>query len=150
MIRVTLEYAGYALHMVKNCDLENVWLRRHDDEATLKVAKTAFLVSEVRKSIERANRKAAEVFDHLYQQAIDMGAHPNERAVTGNMDIVSAGSDEEWRQIYLHRPGLQLDYALKVTARAGVCALEVLQEAFGPRFELLGVRYKILDLRKGL
>jgi uncharacterized protein (DUF433 family) len=45
----------------------------------------------------------------LYQQAIDMGGHPNERAITGNMDIVEADGRKEFRQIYLHRDGIQLD-----------------------------------------
>ena len=150
MVRIALEYAGYALHIAKTPGLEDVWLRRHDNDAALGKAKAEFLVSKVRTTIASANRKAAQVFDLLYQQAIDMGAHPNERAVTGNMAIVDYEGGQEWRQVYLHGDGIQIDLALKVVARAGVCILEISQEAFPARFELLGVRYKILELRKGL
>jgi hypothetical protein len=96
------------------------------------------------------NRHAAKVFDSLYQRSIDFGGHPNERSVTGNMRLVKLEGRTEFQQVYLHDDSLMLDHGLKTTAQAGVCALEILQEVFTARFELLGVRVKLLDLRRGL
>lgn len=56
----------------------------------------------------------------------------------------------EYEQLYLHGDGLQLDHALRTVMQAGVCALEILQEVFPGRFELLGVRADLLHLRQGL
>lgn len=145
-----LGVAGYALHIAKNEPLAHVWLNRHDDDDSLAKAKTAFRVSEIRRTIDSANKKALEVFDLLYQQAIDMGGHANERAISGSLDIVDGEHGKEFRQQLIHGDGLAMEHALLSCARAGVCALEILQEAFPGRFELLGVRHRILDLRKGL
>ena len=150
MIRACLECAGYSLHMSKASGADLIWLSRHDGDAEMKAAKDVFKVAKVRATISSCNRKAGEVFDLLYQTSIDLGAHPNERAVTGSMDIVECGDRVEMRQIYMHGDGIQLDYALKSAARAGVCALEILQEVFAARFEILGVRSELLTLRAGL
>jgi hypothetical protein len=149
-IRVCIEYAGYALHIDKTPGLDEIWLRRHDDETARNTAKGAFQIGKIRPTIEKANRHAAKVFDELYERAIDFGAHPNERSITGNLRITDLDDRTSYEQIYLHDDGPPLIHALKSTAQAGVCALEIFQEIFGPRFELLGVRAEVLELRKGL
>lgn len=149
-IRSCLEYAGYALHIHKNADLGEKWLKRHDDESTMKAVKSEFTVSNIRTTIGKANQQAAKVFEELYQRAIDFGAHPNERSVTSNLAIKEQEGRKELQQIYLHGDSLALDHGLKTTAQTGVCALEILREVFPERFELLGIQAELLALRKGL
>ena len=79
-----------------------------------------------------------------------MSYDPNEQSVTGSLVINEQNDRKEFLQIYLHGDGLMLDHALKTTAQSGVAALEILQEVFAARFELLGVRAELLELRKGL
>jgi hypothetical protein len=43
-----------------------------------------------------------------------------------------------------------MQYGLKTTAQAGICVLQIFQDVFKARFELLGVRAEVLQLRKGL
>lgn len=149
-IRVCLEYAGYALHIHKNSGLAEMWLRRHDDEAGKKAVRNEFKVSNVRATIEKANRNTAKVFDELYERAIDFGGHPNERSITGSLSVIDLGDRKSYNSIYLHGDGLPLVHTLKTTAQTGVCALEILQGAFPERFELLGVRANLMELCKGL
>ncbi len=124
--------------------------KRHDDEAAMKAVKREFTVSNIRVTIGKANQHAAKVFDELYQRTIDFGAHPNERSITGSLAIIEQNDRKEFQQMYLHGDGLTLDHALKTTAQTGLCALEIFQEVFAARFELLGVRTELLELRKGL
>jgi hypothetical protein len=149
-IRTALEYAGYACHIHTNRGLDEVWLRRHDDAVAMKIVKQEFRISNVRATIMRLNQHTAKIFDELYQRTIDFGAHPNERAVTSSMIIKDHDDRKELQQIYLHGDGPILDHGLKTTAQAGVCALEIFQEVFAARFEILGVRAEILQLRQGL
>jgi len=149
-IRVCLEYAGYALYIHRNSELAETWLRRHDDESAKNAVRNEFKVSNVRATIEKANRHTAKVFDKLYNRAIDFGGHPNEQAITSSLKITDLGDRKLYESIYLHEEGLALDHALKTTAQTGVCALEILKEVFPERFELLGVRAALLELRKGL
>lgn len=148
--RTCIEIAGYALHIHKNPALGEIWLKRHDDAASKKASKNQFTPTAVRGTIEKANRKAAEVYAYLYQLSIDLGAHPNERSLTRNMRITKSEDGSLHEQVLLHGDGLYLDHGLKTVAQAGVCALEIFQEIFGPRFELLGVRSRLLHLRQGL
>jgi hypothetical protein len=150
-LRACVEYAGYALHIHKHPGLDEKWLRRHDDDATLKAVREEFKVRNVRETIEAANRDTARVFDELYNRSLDFGGHPNERAVTTNLLLVDEeDGGKRFSAIYLHEDGLQLRHALKTTAQVGVCALDILCEVFPERFELLGVRADLIRLRRGL
>jgi hypothetical protein len=150
MNRALLEYAAYALHLHRNADVRIIWLDRHKDAASMEASRNALSHNKVKKTIEAANQHAAERFETLYQGAIDFGAHPNERSVTGNMKIV----EDEGRRVMLaimqHGDGPQLDAALVGTARCGMCALEILQGAFNARFELLGINAAMREVRSGL
>jgi hypothetical protein len=149
-IRVCLEYAGYALYIHKNPKLAEMWLKRHDSDAATKAVKNKFKVANVRATIEKANKHTAKVFAELYERAIDFGGHPNERSITGSLKITDLGDRKSFDSLYLHGNGLEMDHALRTTAQTGVCALVILQEAFPERFELLGVRAALMELRKGL
>lgn len=150
LVRTCLEYAAYALFIDNEPNAAEIWLNRHNSAEARQAVVKAFQVGPLRKAIEKRNRKAAEVFTLLYDRAIDHGGHPNERAVTSSLQIKEHPDRREFVQQYLHGDGPQLDFALKTVAQAGVCALEILQEIFAARFELLGVRASLLDLRRGL
>lgn len=150
MLRSSLEYAGYALHIHANPPLAEVWLRRHDDDACTRANKDAFAIRRVRESIHDASERLALVYDTLYQRTIDFGAHPNEQGVSINVVVKEQASRRIIEQVYLHGDGPALDYGLRTTAQAGICALEILQEAFKARFEVLGVRAELVELRQGL
>lgn len=150
LVRTTLECAGYALFIHETPETAETWLRRHDDDTSKKLVRDTFTVGAVRSVIGKKNRNAGEVFATLYERAVDFGGHPNERAVTGNLTITERDDRREYEQLYLHGNGLHLDHALRTVMQAGVCALEILQEAFPARFELLGARADLLHLRQGL
>jgi hypothetical protein len=86
--RSMLEFAAYALHMHRDPTLEEVWLNRLTDDASLKKQKKAFHHVDVLASVKAANRHARDRFENLYQRTIDFGGHPNERSVTGNLKMV--------------------------------------------------------------
>jgi hypothetical protein len=150
MNRAVLEYAAYALHLHRNADARMIWLDRHKDAASMDASRNALSHNKVKKTIEAANQNAAERFEKLYQWAIDFGAHPNERSVTGNMKFVEGEGRREMLAIMQHGDGPQLDAALVGTARCGMCALEILQVVFNGRFEILGVNATMREVRRGL
>ena len=116
----------------------------------MEASKNALAHNKVKKTVEAVNQHAGKRFEDLYQWAIDFGAHPNERSVTGNMAIVEGEERREMLTIMQHGNGPALDSALVGTARCGMCSLEILQGIFNPRFELLGINAAMLELRKGL
>ena len=151
LIRAMLEASAYSLHIEKNSNLAEVWLRRHDDEAARGAVLKAFSMAKLIGTIRSCDCDGADRFIRFYQEAIDFGAHPNERAVTGSLTVTEDdGSSLRYEQQLLHGDGNALEHGLISVARAGLCSLEVLQCAFPARFEILGVRHRILELRNGL
>jgi hypothetical protein len=146
--RSVLEYAAYAVHINRNTSLGDVWLDRHVDEAGLKASKRAFQHVAVVDSVKAANRHAAERFETIYQRTIDFGGHPNERSVTANIKVTEELDRRQMLAILLHGDGVQLDMALKTVAQCGMIALELLETIYGAKFQLLGIKAAMLDLRR--
>jgi hypothetical protein len=150
MNRAALEFAAYALHIFRNPDFGMVWLNRHQDEASMRAARTAFSHREVQTTVAAVNQHAGERFEQLYQRTVDFGGHPNERSVTSNMSMIEEPDRRVMLAVFLHADGPALDMALKTTAQCGVCSLEILQGVFNALFEILGVNAAMLELRRGL
>src|SRR5215472_11081810 len=148
--RSVLEYAAYAVHINRNSSLGKAWLDRHQDEDGMKASKKAFQHVAVLESVTAANRHAAERFETMYQWTIDFGGHPNERAVTANTKMTKEPERREMLAILQHGDGPQLNMALKTTARCGMIALELIETIYSAKFELLGIKAAMLDLRTGL
>ena len=147
MIRACLEYAGYGLHMDRNHALVGTFLRRGDSQDAKNAVRRSFHITQVRQTIENANQDVGQVFHWLYENSIDLGAHPNELSLLGSLELGAPGSV---RSKYFHADGTALDLALKSSAQTGVCALDVLREVFKQRFALLGVSADLDALRQGL
>jgi hypothetical protein len=146
--RSVLEYAAYAVHINRAPSLAKVWLDRHQDEASKRASRRAFKHVAVMEAVKAANRHAAERFEIIYQRTIDFGGHPNERAVTGNMKMIEEPDRREMLAILLHKDGVQLDAGLKTTAQCGMIALELFETIYGAKFELLGIKAAMLDIRQ--
>jgi hypothetical protein len=148
--RFLVRFADKEKPVYREPDLGVVWLNRHQDAASMEVARSAFSHRKVQRTVTAANRQAGQRFETLYQRAIDFGGHPNERSVTGNMSMIEEPDRRLMLGIFLHADGPAFDMALKTTAQCGVCSLEILQGVFSALFELLGVNAAMLELRKGL
>ncbi len=148
--RAMLENAAYAAHIHCNPALAMVWLDRHQSDAAMKASRKAFRHEDVAASVTAANRDAGKRFEDMYQLLIDLGGHPNERSVTGNMGIIEEADRRVMLAIMQHGDGVHLDLALKTVARCGMISLEMLEIIYGAKFVLLGIKAAMLELRKGL
>lgn len=148
--RVQLEDAGMAVHLHRDRTLEEIWLRRNDSPAAERKQRDACAIHLVIKAVKAANRHAGDRFEKLYKEAIDFGAHPNQRAVTAHLKTERQPDRLTMNAIMQHGDGLQLDYGLKFAALCGVVCLEMLEVPFKAKFTLLGISQAILALRKGL
>jgi hypothetical protein len=148
--RAMLEYGAYAVHIHRDPALGKVWLDRHQDPVSMEAQKNAFSHRKVVASVTAANQHAGKRFEEMYQRTIDFGGHPNERSVTGNMKLVEEPDRRVMLAIMQHGDGVQLDSALKTAAQCGMISLEMLEVIYSAKFELLGIRAAMLELRKKL
>jgi hypothetical protein len=98
LLRSCLEYSGYALLIHKEPNLAIVWLRRHQDEDTFRGLRKQFLAIKVARVIQSTDPRLGDLYNELYDRAIDFGGHPNAKGVTASM----TRDEDSYLAIYLH------------------------------------------------
>ncbi len=150
VLRSCLEYGLYALHTTENSDLAVVWLRRHDNDESLRKVRQEFRHARVMKSLLDRDRELHGDLSRLYERTIDFGAHPNERALSSSATKRIDGDEVVIRNQILHKDSSALDHALVTTAQVGLGSLRVFRLIFRERFDLLGLGDTIEELGRVL
>jgi hypothetical protein len=130
MVRACLEAAAYSVHLHGDPVLTEAWLRRHEPDGMKAFKQNKFSQTAVRQSIERHDPELSALFGELYQQAIDLGAHPNERGLSANAKLVPHPEGKQFLMIYLHENGPQLRLGLHAALEAGAAAVAMLRLVF--------------------
>lgn len=148
MIRSVLEYAGYGLTIFADPTLERVFTDRHLGADEMKRQKEAFKISAVRATVEGFDKKLATVFNDLYQRSIDFGGHPNPHGMFSAMSLDAKDEELAGLTTYaISSDPTAITHALKSVAQAGMMGLMIAQHVFRAKFELLGIRDEIDELR---
>ncbi|MCE5269814.1 hypothetical protein LLH00_00845 [bacterium] len=146
-LRACLEFSLYALHIKNNPGYDEIWLRRHDNGDSIKDVRQKFRYQFLINTLELVDAALCPDVKQLYERCIDFGAHPNERSVTGSMQMEQQSGGLRLDQKYLHGDSIELDHALKTTAEIGLGSLLIFQHIFIHRFELLSLDIKLNKLR---
>lgn len=151
LLRVCLEYGGYAYYVGTDIKRWERWMSRHDARSRSQEDKwrKEFSHGNVIRAIKAADNSLATNYQYLYNQAIDFGAHPNERGMSFGTELEDINDGgRHFRTLYLHRDGFPLDFALRTTAQVGICILKIAQIIYPLRSELSGVRFQLETLAK--
>ena len=148
LLRLCLEHAAYGFYIGSDADRTECWLRRGDGDAHRKVVRKEFHNDKIKAHIEATAPVMANQFDWLYNQTIEYGAHPNEAGYLLNSTIDKNENDDvKIDTIYLHADDLQLGMGLKNAGQAGLRALHLMQLLYPERYELLGIRSELEEVR---
>lgn len=150
LLRSVLEYALYGFYIDRNAGSGEVWLRRHDDDASMKAMKNTFKVSSLMSALASASDKDAEVAQKLYERTIDFGGHPNKRAISQSLRLGKVEGGVRYDITYLHGPSLEMAHGLKTLAQVGTSALSIFRHLFKERFDLLGLTPRLDALKAQL
>jgi hypothetical protein len=148
MMRSCLEYAGYGLVIFNDPTLEAVFSSRHISATDMAAQKAAFRISEVKKVIESFDKKLADLFGIFYERAIDFGGHPNPHATFSTMSMPDPNPDNSLTMYAMVTDKTNLRHAMKSVAQVGLTALFIFQHIWKPKFELLGIRAEMNQLRQ--
>jgi len=148
MMRSVLEYAGYALLIFDDPNLQSVFMDRHQGEKDMKLHKAEFNVGEVRAVLARFDGKLDENFGIFYQRTIDFGGHPNPHATFSAMRLDERNGETGITALALSADLKAVTHALKSVAQIGLTVLYIFQHVFTAKFELLGIRAEIEALRR--
>jgi hypothetical protein len=128
----------------------DVWLCRHDDSESMSNIKREFTTAQIMATLQAKDASLHSKIKILYDRSIDYGAHPNERAVTSNLQIDDELEPKRYSNIYCHGDGHALEHALMSAARIGLGGLLIFRLIFPDRFALLNVSERIDQLRQSL
>lgn len=148
MMRSCLEYAGYALAIKDTPTLQELFLKRHVDDATKRKQKAKFTITNIIAVIRKYDARLAAIFKAFYDRTIDFGAHPNPFGMLSTLKMEKQEGGGTMGIDALTIAADPLLHAMKTTAQVGLTALFVFQNIFKEKFELLGIRGEMDALRR--
>lgn len=123
-------------------------MARHDSRAQRDAVVHEFTNRKVARYIKSAAAEIGRQYEALYERLVDFGAHPNERGFSLSSAISKSDGSVRFDTIYLHGDGTPLDLGLRTTAQAGLWVLHIAQLIYPARFQLLGIRPGMEEIRK--
>lgn len=104
----------------------------------------------MKRTLKAKSQKHYTVMSKLYERIIDLGGHPNEQSVTGNLNLSKEGNKTIFELQYIVGDSIQLAHALKTTCEVGACALRILQYARPDYFNQLGIGTRIDEVTEAI
>lgn len=146
-LRNSLESAAYGLYIGDNATRAEIWLSRHENDASLRRAKSEFTIAHMKTEISARAPTLRDKFDRLYELCIDFGGHPNERGFSSNMQIRNEADRTHFLTVYLNEDNNALNFGLKTAVQVGLWSLFCFRLLYPERFELLGISEHIDQLK---
>jgi len=149
VLRGCLENSLYSLYFQRNSGSAKTWLNRNDSEQSKRRVKDEFTVGKMFRCLLSVDKDIHRVAKHLYDRTIDYGAHPNRDAILSLMSEQDDSESTHFQLRYL-ADGPPLMLALKTTAQASVCSLQIFRLIFKERFDILQFTDRLKQLESGL
>jgi hypothetical protein len=147
LLRLCLEHAAYGYYIGANSERLELWLRRSESEEHRRAVRKAFHNDKLKDHIKAQAPVMCAQFDHLYNQLIEFGAHPNEQGYSLHSEISRQEGDVHFQTIYLQDDGPRLEMSMKLSGQVGLWVLHLMQLIYPERYELLGLREELETVR---
>lgn len=150
VLRGCLESALYGLYVSGHTDRQEAWLRRHDDDTSLRRVRTQFTIRNVFDHLSSVDVTTFTISKKLYDRTIDYGGHPNERAVSTQIKTEVSASRVDFSAEYFLCGDLPHRLSLKSAAEIGVCCLDIFNSVFRDQFQSIKMHERLDLIRQGL
>ncbi len=150
VLRLSLEFAGYACLLKENPGLAMVWWDRDIDDRSLKKARKEFTGGAVVRAVKNVDQRLGEIYEMLYDRTIQFGGHPNEKTVTQSIRLDITPVQTVIEQVYLQGDSHVLDHWIHTANQIGICVLKIFEHVHHECFEKLNVKARIETLAQGL
>lgn len=132
--RSAVESVGYAMHIGSDLQRAEAWMRRHDSDAHKKAVRQEFAGDRIKASIGTSFPALSNVYSRLYDDAIDYGAHPNERGFSANLLVERVGGSRQMAQISLQSNPKMIGSILRRTAQVGIFVARAIDSMYPGAF----------------
>jgi hypothetical protein len=151
LLRLGVELAWYALHIAKDPSppaRAKTWLKRGDSKVDTQACKNEFKVANVRATHEAIDGKHAAHMQQIYENFIDLGAHPSQLGLFSATTSTTEGTQTTYSVGILNPTEFPLLATVAMTVGAGYDILRTFQLIFPERFEIMGLDLQIDQLLK--
>ena len=165
-LRTCLESCLYALHISKSECALNVWDSHYADnppeqsmvrkftkpisrESTKSISRE-FAIKKLKCTLEKTDPKLRPLVGKLYQQAIDLGAHPNPKAIYPNLVAVQGNEKIEFAMQTLHGDSEFLEYGMEFATEIGLACLLIVGNVFSECFKRHEIDVAIMKVQETL
>ena len=143
-LRGSIESALYANAMVRNPELQEVWLKRDSGENARQTCRDEFTAGKMFRSLSKAqDREFSDRLREIYDTTIDFGAHPNNRLLISSTHFEELTTGEHALNFaYIHGVGsFELRQSLVACAEIGLAVFFVALICFEkhPRVEAINI-----------
>lgn len=149
VLRGCLESSLYGLYVSNNTNRQETWLRRHEDEASLRRMRNEFTIRKVMTHLQSVDAQTQQIVQKLYEDTIDYGGHPNERAISTQVSTEQQGSQVTFRARYLICNELAHQVCVRGMTQIGICCLDIFYYVFPQRYRILGIDLHLNQIRQG-
>lgn len=148
LLRGSLESALYGFYVKGDIGRQELWLRRHDDNDAKKRVREEFKILHLLNHLRAVDEKTASIAHRLYEDTIDYGGHPNERAINMSLNVKSSESRHEFRVSDFNCCDLMQLSTIKTTVRVGICSLDIFFHIFPERYKILQIDVALNKIRR--
>lgn len=149
VLRSCLESALYGLYVVGDANRQEIWLRRHDDDASRRRVRNEFTIGKLMNHLQSIDPNTQRIAQGLYDRTIDYGGHPNECAVNTQIKAESDGSRLNFTGEYFLCGDVPHQLSLKSSAQIGICCLDIFYNVFRDRYRILGIDERLDQIKQG-
>lgn len=150
IMRGCLENSLYGLYLARHEAKAKTWLQRNESAQMKKKVRDEFKNSRLLSFLSTVDSRLGKAGNSLYERTIDLGAHPNQLALTTAMRTQQTDAKTEVKIAYISGDPIASQLCLKTTAQVGVFGLSVFRHVFKERFDILGITHDIDELSQGL
>jgi len=137
--RLCLENAAYGAYIGSNESRAKVWLDRHKNEKTKRKVRTEFTHRKIADHLKKLSPKLGNNYEKLYERNINYGAHPNERGMTDNIQIVESNNKTITTRVYATDDTDRTFKYLQRTAEVAIWSLRAAEKVYPEKFQLLRI-----------
>ena len=147
-MRGCLEFALYGIYFWRHPEDFETWCDRHESQKAKQKVRDKFTFGSLKKAVPELNPSDRAVVDHLYNLAIDRGAHPNPFALFGSLKKMEEADKDLWQTIYLTADSTHVQSALRNAAQFGATAFGLMSYVFNTRVSLAGLDKKFHKIKQ--
>lgn len=148
LLNRSLKTGMQAVFVAGNTERQQLWINRHNDEASRANMQVEFKAHNIRRHLRRIDPTTAAVCEKLLQRTMDHSDHPNTFGSSHQATENLGGPLAADREYFIYQGEVQR-FCLRSATQVGICCLSVFYYVFADYYRSSGIADRLTKLRHG-